>query len=188
MNAARSSIVAGGTVAAVLALVSCAGPEEENLRVVPLTAPMTSYNPSPHTRVVVAGLDYTEVHDEWMDRDLMKKASSGNARVVISRGSQRGQLMVGDQVAMDFPVCLGKASHRTPLGKFHITEKKVHHVSNLYDASMPYFMRLTDGGIGMHVGPVFRTPQSHGCIRLTRSSCVPLFKTVKVGTPVTIVQ
>lgn len=29
---------------------------------------------------------------------------------------------------------------------------------------MPYFMRLTDSGIGMHVGPVFQTPQSHGCI------------------------
>ncbi len=85
---------------------------------------------------------------------------------------------------MDFPVCVGKASHRTPVGHFRITEKAVHHVSNLYDASMPYFMRLTDSGIGMHVGPVFQTPQSHGCIRMTRSSCVPLFKTVKVGTPV----
>lgn len=190
MNTASISVVAGGVAAAVLALVSCSGPHEENLRVVPLTAPMTSYSPNtnPNTRVVVAGLDYTEVHDEWMDQDLMKKATAGNTRVVISRGSQRGQLMVGDQVAMDFPVCLGRSSHRTPLGKFHITEKKVHHVSNLYDASMPYFMRLTDGGIGMHVGPVFRTPQSHGCIRLTRSSCVPLFKTVKVGTPVAIVQ
>ena len=147
---------------------------------------MTSYGP--HARVVVAGIDYTEVHDEWMNPDIMKKATPGNTRVVISRGRQRGQLMVGDEVAMDFPVCVGKASHRTPVGHFRITEKAVHHVSNLYDASMPYFMRLTDSGIGMHVGPVFQTPQSHGCIRMTRSSCVPLFKTVKVGTPVTIVQ
>ena len=30
---------------------------------------------------------------------------------------------------------------------------------------MPYLMRLTDSGIGMHVGPVFQTPQSHGCIQ-----------------------
>lgn len=185
MNAKKIlSIMAG-----VLALASCAGPQEENLRMVPLTGsttvPMTSYGP--RTAVVVAGVDYTEVHDEWMNPDIMKKATSSNARVVISRGTQRGQLMVGDEVAMDFPVCLGKSSHRTPVGNFHITEKAVHHVSNLYDASMPYFMRLTDGGIGMHVGPVFMTPQSHGCIRMTRSSCVPLFKTVKVGTPVKIV-
>ena len=139
-------------IAGALALAACSGPQEENLRMVPLTVPatvpMTSYGP--HARVVVAGIDYTEVHDEWMNPDIMKKA--------------------------------------TPVGHFRITEKAVHHVSNLYDASMPYFMRLTDSGIGMHVGPVFQTPQSHGCIRMTRSSCVPLFKTVKVGTPVTIVQ
>lgn len=190
MNAKRTLSIIAGAAAGALTLASCSGPQEENLRMVPLTAPvampMTSYGPN--TRVVVAGVDYTEVHDEWMNPDVMKKAASGNMRVVISRGRQRGQLMVGDEVAMDFPVCLGMSSHRTPVGHFHITEKAVHHVSNLYDASMPYFMRLTDSGIGMHVGPVFQTPQSHGCIRMTRSSCVPLFKTVKIGTPVTIVQ
>lgn len=190
MNAKKTWLAAGAATALLMAVASCSGPQEENLRMVPLTAPgsmpLASYGTN--TRIVVPGVDYTEVHDEWMDQDIMKKATSGNTRVVISRGSQRGQLMVGDQVAMDFPVCLGTARHRTPVGNFRITEKAVHHVSNLYDASMPYFMRLTDGGIGMHVGPVFRTPQSHGCIRMTRSSCVPLFRTVKVGTPVTIVQ
>jgi len=190
MNAKKTLSIIAGAAAGALVLAACSGPQEENLRMVPLTVPttmpMTSYGPN--TRVVVAGVDYTEVHDEWMNQDIMKKATPGNTRVVISRGSQRGQLMVGDEVAMDFPVCLGTASHRTPVGHFRITEKAVHHVSNLYDASMPYFMRLTDSGIGMHVGPVFQTPQSHGCIRMTRSSCVPLFKTVKVGTPVTIVQ
>ena len=131
MNAKKTLSIIAGAAAGALALAACSGPQEENLRMVPLTVPttmpMTSYGPN--TRVVVAGVDYTEVHDEWMNQD-----------------------------------------------------------SNLYDASMPYFMRLTDSGIGMHVGPVFQTPQSHGCIRMTRSSCVPLFKTVKVGTPVTIVQ
>ena len=94
-------------IAGALALAACSGPQEENLRMVPLTVPatvpMTSYGP--HARVVVAGIDYTEVHDEWMNPDIMKKATPGNTRVVISRGRQRGQLMVGDEVAMDFPVC-----------------------------------------------------------------------------------
>lgn len=53
-----------------------------------------------------------------------EKATPGNTRVVISRGRQRGQLMVGDEVAMDFPVCVGKASHRTPVGHFRITERQ----------------------------------------------------------------
>ena len=124
-------------IAGALALAACSGPQEENLRMVPLTVPatvpMTSYGP--HARVVVAGIDYTEVHDEWMNPDIMKKATPGNTRVVISRGRQRGQLMVGDEVAMDFPVCVGKASHRTPVGHFRITEKAVHHVSNLFHAA-----------------------------------------------------
>ena len=110
MNAKNILLITAGTGA--LALASCSGPQEENLRMVPLTVPatvpMTSYGPN--ARVVVAGIDYTEVHDEWIDTDTMKKATPGNTRVVISRGRQRGQLMVGDEVAMDFPVCeIGRA-------------------------------------------------------------------------------
>lgn len=66
------SIIAG---AGALALAACSGPQEENLRMVPLTVPatvpMTSYGPN--ARVVVAGIDYTEVHDEWMNPDIMKR-------------------------------------------------------------------------------------------------------------------
>ncbi len=137
---------------------------------------------------IVADTDYTEVHDEWMDADLLAEARAVNMHVVIRRGAQRGQLLVDDCVAMDFPVCLGKPGHATPLGDFLITQKNVDHVSNIYDVDMPYFMRLTDSGIGIHVGPVFRTPASHGCIRMTRSACIPLFNAVKIGTRVKIVE
>lgn len=74
MNAKNILLITAGA----LALASCSGPQEENLRMVPLTVPatvpMTSYGPN--ARVVVAGIDYTEVHDEWMDTDTMKKALS----------------------------------------------------------------------------------------------------------------
>lgn len=122
MNAKKSSIIMGSALAGTLAMVSCSGPPEENLRVVPLTMPMASYNPN--TRVVVAGVDYTEVHDEWMNPDIMKKAKSGNTRVVISRSAQRGQLMVGDEVAMDFPVCLGLLHTRRLWGILTLRRKK----------------------------------------------------------------
>lgn len=182
MNAKSISITCRGALLGVMALAACSGPQEEDLKIVPLTMYRTAA-----AGAVEPGVDYTEVHDEWMDADVMKKATPRNIRVVISRSSQRGTLMVGNEVGMDFPVCTGMSGHTTPLGRFHITQKSVHHVSNLYDASMPYFMRLTDSGIGMHVGPVFREPQSHGCIRMTRSSCVPLFNTVRLGTPVAVV-
>ncbi len=44
-------------------------------------------------------------------------------------------------------VLLGSQEKPTPLGMFPITQKKRHHVSNLYDAEMPYMQRLTDDGI-----------------------------------------
>ena len=51
-------------------------------------------------------------------------------------------------------------------------------------ATMPYWMRLTDSGVGLHVGYVPGRPASHGCIRLKRDSATEIFELVKVGTPV----
>lgn len=131
-------------------------------------------------------IDYTEIHDEWINYSLLKNATRLNSKVNIYRLRQRGEFIVDGQKAMDFPVCTGKRNHETPIGKFRITQKNKHHISNIYGTSMPYFMRLTNTGIGIHVGPVFCTPQSHGCIRTTRSACKALFHSVDVGTSVLI--
>jgi lipoprotein-anchoring transpeptidase ErfK/SrfK len=55
-------------------------------------------------------------------------------------------------------------------------------------APMPYWMRLTSYGIGMHAGPIPQPglPASHGCIRLPREVAARLFEIVQVGTPVVI--
>ena len=55
-------------------------------------------------------------------------------------------------------------------------------------AVMPYWMRLTDSGVGLHVGYVPGRPASHGCIRLKRDAATELFGLVKVGTPVVIAE
>jgi lipoprotein-anchoring transpeptidase ErfK/SrfK len=56
-------------------------------------------------------------------------------------------------------------------------------------APMPYWMRLTDYGIGMHVGniPQPGDPASHGCIRMPKDFVPTLYSMVKLGTPVNIV-
>lgn len=120
----------------------------------------------------------------WKNDNLLR--SSGRKHVVIELGNQRGLCYVDGQVAMDFPVCTGTAAHLTPIGSFHITEKDMHHRSNLYHCAMPYFMRLTNDGIGLHVGDVYRAPASHGCIRATRDACIALFNALPHGTEVTI--
>jgi lipoprotein-anchoring transpeptidase ErfK/SrfK len=50
---------------------------------------------------------------------------------------------------------------------------------------MPYFMRIV-GGIGMHAGYLPGYPASHGCIRMPEFMAENFFRSVSVGTPVTI--
>jgi len=58
----------------------------------------------------------------------------------------------------------------------------------LYDAPMPYFLRLNAGAVGLHEGVVPRHPASHGCIRVPRGTAQQLFVSTRVGDPVTILK
>lgn len=128
---------------------------------------------------------YPRTHRTWKDDALMK--AKGERRVHIHLATQRGELLVDGKVAMDFPVSTGRQDS-TPAGTYRILEKDQHHRSNIYHVAMPYFMRLTYDGIGLHVGDVYRTPVSHGCVRMTREACIPLYRLLPVGTEVVISQ
>lgn len=115
-------------------------------------------------------------------------------------------------------VATGIYSHPTPTGQFKVLEKTVAKRSNLWGkiynsngkisvsdakagrdsvpeggkfqgASMPYWMRLTGDGIGMHQGPIPRPGKraSHGCIRVHSGFVKTLYAFVDIGTPVAIV-
>ena len=115
-------------------------------------------------------------------------------------------------------VASGIYSHPTPTGNFKVLEKTVTKRSNLWGkiynengkvsvsdakagrdsvpeggrfegASMPYWMRLTGDGIGMHQGPIPRPGKraSHGCIRVHSGFVKTLFAFVDIGTPVSVV-
>ncbi len=129
--------------------------------------------------------DYLRTYDTWSDSDVL--SSSGKFLVVINLSSQRGLFIVGNRLAMDFPVCTGRGSrHATPTGFFRISQKDRYHRSNIYYDSMPYFMRLTNDGVGLHVGNVLRTPASHGCVRMQRDACAMLFDRLPLGAEVVI--
>lgn len=164
---------------AVCALCSCGSGEHATIlrRGETLANPVTA-EPSATTTV-----RSSKPRRTWKDEALMK--CKGERRVHIHLATQRGELLVNGQVAMDFPVSTGKQDS-TPEGTYHILEKDLHHRSNLYHVSMPYFMRLTYDGIGLHIGDVYPVPVSHGCIRMTREACVPLYHLLPVGTVVVI--
>ena len=126
----------------------------------------------------------------------------------------RGAMMIGR-----CRVATGKMGYATPTGSFTIIEKELEKRSTLYGrildrygnvvveeadsrkhtvppggsyvgARMPFWMRLTSGGIGMHAGPIPHPgrPASHGCIRMPREIASILYAEASVGTPVRIVR
>lgn len=161
----------------------------------------------------IASPGYTETRDMWRGRALEQYAPK-HSRVEILLKEQRGRLYIHDQIAMDFPVCSGRVGgSETPRGTFRITQKAREHRSSLYGSfvnaqenvvkrnatardkapsgsvfrgtSMPYWMRF-NGAVGMHVGSVFRTEASHGCVRVPVEACSILFEKLAVGSVVIV--
>ena len=154
----------------------------------------------------------------YRNDELLARSTDNNTRVEIALGEQRGLLVVDDLIAMDFPIASGKRSHPTPVGDYTVISKKRHHASNLYGryvdgesgetlrrdvdvrsdplpdgarfvgAPMPYWIRLTNTGIGLHVGDLPGYPASHGCVRLPRAAAPDIFNRVSIGTPVVVAQ
>lgn len=78
-------------------------------------------------------------------------------------------------------VLLGTQDKPTPTGVFPISQKSKDHVSNLYDAPMPYMLRLTNDGITIHATKVENGYASHGCIGVPMDFARKLFETVRLG-------
>jgi lipoprotein-anchoring transpeptidase ErfK/SrfK len=85
-------------------------------------------------------------------------------------------------------VLLGSEEKPTPTGVFPITQKKRHHVSNLYDAPMPYMQRLTDDGVALHASQVELGYASRGCIGMPEPFAAKVFATTAVGDRVFITR
>jgi|EndMetStandDraft_5_1072996.scaffolds.fasta_scaffold12371_3 lipoprotein-anchoring transpeptidase ErfK/SrfK len=85
-------------------------------------------------------------------------------------------------------VLLGTEEKPTPTGIFPITQKARHHVSNLYDAPMPYMQRLTNDGITLHATKVEWGYASHGCIGMPEPFAKKVFDVTKLGDRVFITR
>ena len=146
---------------------------------------------------------------------ILAKVTPDNAHVIVSLTKQRAYLMTGEEIAIDSPISSGKRGHTSPSGSFSVLEKDKDHRSSIYGdyvdskgrvvrggissqidsapsgthyvgASMKWFMRLTSGGVGMHVGILPGYPASHGCIRMPEPAAAQFYSHVKVGTPVRV--
>lgn len=83
-------------------------------------------------------------------------------------------------------ILYGADDKPTPTGVFPITQKKVHHISNLYNVPMPYMQRLTNDGVAIHASEVSPDKATHGCIGVPREFAKKLFAVTKLGTKVIV--
>ena len=161
---------------------------------------------------------YPKTYNVYRDDSVLSETTAANARVRIDLGLQRAILYRGEKIAMDYPIASGKSKFPTPPGNYKIVEKiRSEKRSNLYGtiynaegkvhksnadvtedkipeggefkgAAMPYWMRLTWSGVGMHQGNVPRYPASHGCVRIPSKVASTVFSKTGIGTPVSIVR
>lgn len=142
----------------------------------------------------------------------------GPVRVTIDLSQQKAYIFRNNQNIGWTYVATGRSGFNTPTGTFRISEKIVDKRSNRYGtivdangrtvksnatagvhrvpsggrfvgAKMPYWMRLTGNGVGMHAGAIPRpgSPASHGCVRMPYSAVAKLYSIAPTGTPVTII-
>lgn len=115
-------------------------------------------------------------------------AAPGPLKVLVSLPLQLAFVFKGGALAGVSSVSSGAPGYDTPTGTFPILQKDRDHRSNLYDADMPYMLRLTWDGVALHAGKVTGEPASHGCVRLPAAFARKLFEVADIGATVTIVD
>ena len=205
--------------AVVLLFSSCADPSQPNPK---QTAPLKAAHVNPYTPGTYghfrAKKGYPRNYGVWKNDEVFARTTAANSSIRIDLSDQRGYLMNGSELAMDYPVATGRSKYPTPTGNFKILEKirkdkrsntygKIYNASGALvksnadtrkdkvpeggkyvGAAMQYWMRLTWDGIGMHKGNVPRHPASHGCIRTYYKVVETVFDKTRVGTRVSIVK
>lgn len=83
-------------------------------------------------------------------------------------------------------ILYGAPEKPTPAGHYPILAKYREHRSSLYDADMPFTLRLTNDGIAIHASDVRQGYATHGCVGVPEEFARRLFDTVRRGDDVII--
>ncbi len=140
----------------------------------------------------------------------------GSPKIVIDLSDQRAYFYKSDVLVGVTPISSGSSTHRTPTGKFKVTQKSEDHRSSRYGdyvdkygnvvvkdvdnqkdkrppgtsylgADMGYFLRF-NRAIGMHRGFLPGYPASHGCVRQPEYMARKFYENAELGTPVIVVH
>jgi len=137
----------------------------------------------------------------------------GKSSIKISIKEQRAYFYKNNMLVGVSQLSTGREGKNTPVGHFSVITKDKDHASSMYGdfvdksdqvikpnvavsdpkppgthfkgAPMPYYMQIAPG-FGLHAGYLPGYPASHGCIRMPEFMAENFFKSVSVGTPVSI--
>jgi L,D-transpeptidase catalytic domain len=130
----------------------------------------------------IAGpMRYGQFH--WND----KAVPPGQVWIRVDLSSQMMSVFKGQHEIGTGVILFGADSHPTPIGRFPILAKFKDHQSSIYDAKMPFTLRLTGDGVSIHGSNVRRGAATHGCIGIPTEFASHIFAAVKVSDPVFII-
>ncbi|MGF1677955.1 MAG: L,D-transpeptidase family protein [Candidatus Methylacidiphilales bacterium] len=140
-------------------------------------------------------------------------APVGTPHVEVTLSEQVARVYFDGVLVGQSPISSGRPGNETPTGEFTVINKNRSHYSNLYGswidaegkfageasagrkapaglryapAPMPFFIRLTDSGVGFHQGFIPGYPASRGCIRLPKETAETFFDHLPLKTRVLI--
>lgn len=189
-----------GFAAIAAAIVALARPAEEPLAIVPAaSAPVGDRIPLPAGRSAELRLPDATRHpvksvlnisDRMKYGDFLwneEGVPDGELLVRVDLRAQTIAVFRGGHEIGTAVILYGADQKPTPGGIYPIIEKKKQHRSNLYDAEMPYMLRLTYDGIAIHAADIRKGTATHGCIGVPDGFAQSLFAAVAPGDRVVIV-
>lgn len=116
-----------------------------------------------------------------------KGVPDGPLWIRVDRDAQVISVFRGPHEIGTAVILYGAPEKPTPPGRYPILARMKEHRSSLYDADMPYTLRLTEDGIAIHASNVREGRATHGCIGLPEDFARKLFDLARKGDAVFIV-
>ena len=192
-------MVAGGVAAFLIAAQVAAtinAPKPAPAAVKPVK--MSVAKPAPKPAVVPVAETYIVksilpvkspfVHGDWYWNEAVAPANAAS-KIVVTVDLKAQVLSVfrdGHEIGTAVMI-YGADAKPTPLGVFQVSFRKAKHVSSLYNAPMPYTLRLTNDGVSIHGSEAMRPDAAtHGCVGVPIAFARKLFDVVKLGDTVIV--